>query len=156
MPKHVDNFSNVEFIFYNRIHVEVHVLAVDRSGSFLLQKDLWPLLQATVTWFIWVSFHRPRHYQIVLWLSAASKQGLCSMTSSDSCQARLPGSRPRRGHWDCAAGMGSGVHALLPTGQCSTFAGQGLCTKVLRGTARKQDSWWTAGNKKGKNREPGE
>lgn len=48
------------------------------------------------------------------------------MTSSDSCQARLQGSRPRRGHWDCAAGMGSGVHALLPTGQCSTFAGQGL------------------------------
>jgi len=40
MPKHVDKFPNMEFIFYNGIHVEVYVSVVARSGSFLLQKDL--------------------------------------------------------------------------------------------------------------------
>lgn len=40
MPKHVNRFPNMEFIFYNRIHVGVPVSAVARRGSLLLQKDL--------------------------------------------------------------------------------------------------------------------
>lgn len=38
MPKHVDKFPNMEFIFSNRIHVEVHVSAVARSGFFSSSK----------------------------------------------------------------------------------------------------------------------
>lgn len=44
MPKHVDKFPNMEFIFSNRIHVEVHVSAVARSGFFSLFKKICDLV----------------------------------------------------------------------------------------------------------------